>query len=197
MPYRSAILSAVEDLKDHQTGSPASAIRGRIKEYDPVFASALDDSEDDTVAWNETLFQTTLKSLVTKGTLVQINGSNYKFSDEELRARAEGLRARAESMEDQRRRAATATAVVGVSGGGGGGAQSSMVIMLQHPREEPPKGLPKKKTVHAKVKLNEGKIITVVNPNGKGSNDDEDEMETEDEDEDFGINNIKQPHHVV
>ena len=28
----------------------------------------------------------------------------------------------------------------------------------------PPKEAPKKKTLHAKVKINEGKIITVVNP---------------------------------
>lgn len=154
MPYRSAILSAIEDLKAHETGSPASAIRSRIKEHDTEYSS----DDDDTTAWNETLFQTTLKSLVAKGTLTHINGVNYKFSDDYLRRRAQGLRARAESMEEHRRAAAAV-----------------------HPREEPPKDLPKKKTVHAKVKLNEGKIITVVNPEGKRRG--EEKMDTDEEDE--------------
>ncbi len=41
-------------------------------------------------------------------------------------------------------------------------------------REIPPKEAPKKKTVHAKIKINEGKIITVVNPEVKR----EDDMDT-------------------
>lgn len=160
MPYRSAIISAIEDLKDHQTGSPASSIRRRIKEHDTVFAAAIANSDDSTT-WNETLFQTTLKSLVTKNILLHVNGTNYKFTDEYLKRRAEGLRARAESMEEHRHEVAT---------------QHNL-----NPREEPPKECPKKKTVHAKVKMNEGKIITVVNPNNKKVHG-TDEMSTDDED---------------
>jgi len=156
-----SIPEAIKDLKDHQTGSPASAIRRRIKDHDAVFAVAIADSDDDT-SWNEMLFQTTLKSLVSKGVLLHVNGTNYKFSDPYLRRHAEGLRERAESMEERRR--ADATASHG---------------LLPNPREEPPKGTPKRKTVHAKVKLTEGKIITVVNPEGRRAGD---EMETDEED---------------
>lgn len=48
-----------------------------------------------------------------------------------------------------------------------------------HAREIPPKEAPKKKTVHAKMKINEGKIITVVNPEVKH----EDDMDTTPTDE--------------
>ncbi|KAL7554768.1 hypothetical protein ACHAWF_018307 [Thalassiosira exigua] len=160
MPYRSAILAAVEDLKDHQTGSPASSIRRRIREHDASFAAALADADDPT-AWNEALFQSTLKSLVSKGTLVA-SGSNYKFSDEHLRRRSERLRERAESLEERRRERARQAH----------GAA----------REEPPKECPKRKPVHAKVKMNEGSILTVVDPDGRRKKrKDEDEMETDDE----------------
>mmetsp|Transcript_27193 Transcript_27193/g.49361 ORF Transcript_27193/g.49361 Transcript_27193/m.49361 type:complete len:202 (-) Transcript_27193:279-884(-) len=162
MPYRSAILSAIEELKDHQTGSPASSIRRHIKEHDTSFAAAIANDDDDTT-WNETLFQSTLKSLITKNVLTNVNGSNYKFSDDYLSRRAEGLRARAESMEERQRALLVAARDL-------------------HPREEPPKELPKKKTVHAKVKINEAKIITVVSPEGNIMKDG-DEMETEDDDD--------------
>lgn len=172
MPYRSAILAAVEDLKDHQTGSPASSIRRRIKDHDAVFAAAVADDADDRTTWNETLFQTTLKSLVATNVLVQVNGSNYKYSDDRLRRRAEDLRARvrqAGSIEEERKGRTRAHRGVGAS--------SSPCA-----REEPPKDLPKRKTVHAKVKLNEGRIITVLNAQEAKGRKDEDEMETDDED---------------
>lgn len=164
MPYRSAILSAVEDLKDHQTGSSASSIRRHIKEHDTVFADAMAASDDDTT-WNETLFQTTLKSLVSKGVLCQVNGSNYKFTDSHLERRAGALRERAESIEE-RQRAARAEAAAHRAAGAA--------------REDPPKDSPKRKTVHAKVKMNEARVITVVNPEGGGKSRG-DEMETDDE----------------
>lgn len=178
MTYRSAILAAIEDLKDHQTGSSASSIRRRIKEHDMEFTAAAavadsDDDDDTTACWNETLFQSSLKNLVARGTLVQANGSNYKFSDEYLEKRADALRERAESMEERRRLLRVNNA-----------ASSPSTHHAQQSREEPPKGadLPKKKTVHAKVKLTEGPIVTVVNPldiirRGDGC----DEMETDDE----------------
>lgn len=159
MPYRSAILAAIEDLKDHQTGSPASSLRRRIKEHDPSFAAAV-ASSDDATTWNETLFQSTLRSLVSKGTLVQINGANYKFADAHLKARAAEFRARADSIEERRHERMEAA----------------------HPREAPPKGSPARKAVHAKVKLNEGRIITVVNLEGRRHG--EDDMETDDEEGD-------------
>ena len=159
MPYRSAILHAIEELKDHQTGSLAHSIRSHIREHDASFSAAIDD-DDDSTAWNETLFQSTLKSLVSQGALVHVNGCNYKFGDGELRRRAEGLRARAESMEERRRAVEKAHV---------------------HPREEPPRELPKRKAVHAKVKTNEAKVGRVVNPRTT----DGDEMETEDEDDEI------------
>ena len=161
MPYRAAILSAIEGLRDHETGSPSSSIRHYIKEHDTIFATAVASSDDDT-KWNETLFLSTLKSLVSSGTLVHINGTNYKFSDKYLTKRADKLRARAESIEEHQH-----------------------ANMTNHPpREEPPKELPKKKTVHSKVKINEGKVITVVGGKVHGK----DEMETDDDEDDMDNN---------
>ena len=91
---------------------------------------------------------------MTTDVLAHINGTNYKFTDKYLQKRAKAMRERAESMEEHRHQAA-----------------------LMHAREEPPKEVPCKKTVHAKVKMNEGKIITVVNPRRT-----DDEMDTDEED---------------
>jgi len=144
-PYRSLILAAIESLKDHETGSPISSIRRHILD------DTSDNSED--VSWNEVQFQKTLKTLVEKGDLVQINGVNYKLSNQYLQKRVEALRARAESIEEHTHKTAAEH---------------------HHAREMPPKEAPKKKTVHAKMKINEGKIITVVNPEVKH----EDDMDT-------------------
>lgn len=146
MPYRSAILNAIESLQDHEAGSPISCIRKHI--LDDTDGSISDDP-----SWNEVLFQKTLKTLVEKGDLLQINGVNYKFSNRYLQRRVEALRARAESIEEQNHKAA---------------------VERHYAREIPPKEAPKKKTVHAKIKINEGKIITVVNPEVKR----EDDMDT-------------------
>jgi hypothetical protein len=156
MPYRSAILAAIESLKDHETGSPISSIRRHI----------LDDTSDnsDDVSWNEVHFQKTLKTLVEKGDLVQINGVNYKLSNQYLQKRVEALRARAESIEEHTHKTA---------------------VEHHHAREMPPKEAPKKKTVHAKMKINEGKIITVFNPEVKHE-DDMDTTPTEEMDDGMG-----------
>jgi len=154
MPYKAAILSAIDELKDHQTGSTQTSIRRHIKEHDTTFASAIAKQSSDH-EWNETLFLSTLKSLVHTGTLLHINGTNYKYSDEYLNKRTESIKSRSESIEEQNQH------------------------HEQHIREEPPKEIPKKKTVHAKVKINQGKVITVVNPDVIKHGD---EMET-DEDE--------------
>eukprot|EP00984_Skeletonema_dohrnii_P033125 scaffold28633_cov67-Skeletonema_dohrnii-CCMP3373.AAC.2 len=139
MPYQSAILAAIESLKDHETGSPISSIRRHI----------LDDANDnnsDDPSWNEVHFQKTLKTLVEKGDLLQINGINYKFSNQYLQRRTEALRARVESIEEQTYKTA---------------------VEHHHASEIPSKEAPKKKTVHAKMKMNEGEIIIVVNPEVK------------------------------
>ena len=52
-----------------------------------------------------------------------------------------------------------------------------------HAREEPPKEVPKKKTVHAKVKINESEIITVVNAERKKSEEEMDITPAENEGE--------------
>ena len=156
MPYKAAILSAIDELKDHQTGSTQTSIRRHIQEHDTTFASAIAKQSSDH-EWNETLFLSTLKSLVHTGILVHINGTNYKYSDEYLNKRTECIKNRSESIEEQHQQQ----------------------HHEQHVREEPPKEIPKKKTIHAKVKINEGKVITVVNPDVIKHGDD---MET-DEDE--------------
>ena len=164
MPYRAAILSAIEKLKDDPlVGSPSSSIRHHIQQHDKTFATtalaANSSGSDDTTKWNESLYQTTLKSLITKKTLLKNSNGNYMYSDEYMQRRTRGLRTRAESIEDAIHHAAQ--------------HQHSA-----HPREEPPKEIPKKKTFHAKVKINEGKVITVVNPESKKHGDDE--MDTDD-----------------
>ena len=152
MPYRSAILAAIDSLKDHETGSPISSIRRHILD------DTVDATDSDDTSWNEVHFQKTLKQLVESGDIVKVNGINYKFSNQYLKQRVETLRARAESMEEQTHRIAAEH---------------------NHAREVPPKEAPKKKTVHAKRKINEGKIITVVNPEVKN----EDDMDTTDTEE--------------
>lgn len=97
--------------------------------------------------------------LVEKGDVVKINGINYKLSNQYLQHRFEALRARAESIEEQTHRNAAEH---------------------HHAREVPPKEAPAKKTVHAKMKINEGKIITVVNPEVKKIHG-EDDMDTTEE----------------
>lgn len=168
MPYRAAILSAIEKLKDDPlVGSPSSSIRHHIQQHDKTFATtalaANSSGSDDTITkWNETLYQTTLKSLITKKTLLKNSNGNYMYSDEYMQRRTRGLRTRAESIEDAIHQHATAQ------------------HQHSHPREEPPKEIPKKKTFHAKVKINEGKVITaVVNPESKKHGGD-DEMDTDD-----------------
>ena len=160
MPYRAAILSAIEKLKDDPlVGSPSSSIRHHIQQHDKAFATAAlanSSGSDDDTEWNETLYQTTLKSLISKKTLLKNSNGNYKYSDEYMQRRTRGLRTRAESIED---------------------AIHHAQHQHPHPREEPPKEIPKKKTFHAKVKINEGKVITVVNPEKKQADD---EMDTDD-----------------
>lgn len=148
--YRSAILAAIESLKGHETGSPIASIRRHI--LDDTSSDDNNNNSDD-VSWNEVHFQKTLKTLVEKGDLVQINGASYKFSHQYLQRRVEALRARAESIEEQSHKTA---------------------VEHHHAREVPLKEAPKKKTVHAKMKINEGKIITVVNLEVKH----EDDMDT-------------------
>lgn len=140
MPYRSAILAAIESLKDHDSGSPISSIRRHILNNNNKDNN---DNSDDSSSWNEVHFQKTLKTLVEKGDLLQLNGINYKFSNEYLQR----LRARAESLSEDHPHKKT------------GALEHSHYV-----REVPPKEAPKKKTIHAKMKINEGKIITVVNP---------------------------------
>ena len=115
MPYRSAILAAIDDIKDHQTGSPISSIKHHIQNHN----SHIDASDDDKT-WNETLFQHTLKSLVEHGDLVHY-GSNYKFSDAYLKKRAEQLQARAaarmEHLSALRTHPHSTTAIAGGTGG--------------------------------------------------------------------------------
>lgn len=137
MPNRSDILAAIESLKDHETGSPIDEIRRHIRN------NTIGSDSDDSSSWNELRFQKTLKTLVEKGDLFLINGVNYKFSNQFLQRRAEALRERAESIEEQKHKTA---------------------VEHHHAREMTPKEAPKKKTLHAKVKINEGEIITVVNP---------------------------------
>jgi hypothetical protein len=168
MPYRSAILLAIESLRDLETGSPVSSIRRHIQ---TASSTATDDHSSS--KWNENLFQETLKSLVRQGELLHLGG-NYKFTEKHLKERAETLRARADSYQEHliKIHSAAAPPVPRVHG-------------AHCPHEEDdsssslPKESPKRKTVHAKVKIGEAKVITVVNPEKKRG---EGEMEVEEVD---------------
>lgn len=168
MPYRAAILKAIEKLRDIETGSPASSIRRHIQDN----ASPASDDDHYPSKWNENLFQETLKSLVRQGEIIHVSGTSYKFTDSYLSKRAETLRARADSIQEHLIKIHSAAAPP---------------IPQQHGVHEeemnsvgsPEKDLPKKKTVHAKVKINDAKIISVVNPEKK-KNEGDMEVETED-----------------
>jgi hypothetical protein len=242
MPYKSGILAAIDELKDHETGSPAAAIRrcmqDRQGETAAAAAAATNQSrvlpvssettsmdeisqQDDNynvntgianmnttttasssstgdgsgsiagpaAAWNETHFQTTLKSLLTKNILVQVNGSNYKYSDAYLKKRADRLREKMDSIEEEEHRRRLHHHQhhqahhhhTSLSSSAADTATSSSQAL--YPREEPPKESPKKKSLHAKVKITEGRIITVLNPPSVSSqhHHNANEMDTEDD----------------
>ncbi len=197
MPYRSAILAAIEDLKDHQTGSPISSIKRYIQTHknhiDPV-----DDGDDPT--WNETLFQTTVKSLIEQGEIVHVSGSNYKLSDQCLKKRTELLRARAEAKLEQKLSHTRHhhSSKISASRAAPESGEVSHNQCQFHLREEPPKEIPKKKTLHAKVKIGDSKIITVVNPDsGKHSKKhDEEDMDTENEEDAIEVEGTERKKHL-
>ena len=153
MPYRAAILTAIESLRDLETGSPASSIRRHIQDN----ASVESDDDHCISKWKENLFQETLKSLVRQGEILQINGTNYKFTEEYRAKRAETLRARADSIQEHLLKTHSAAASPVRKQHGVNDEEIDSV-------RSPEKDSPKKKTVHAKCKINEAKILTVVNP---------------------------------
>ncbi|KAL3827335.1 hypothetical protein ACHAXA_005081 [Cyclostephanos tholiformis] len=126
IPYTSEILSALEDLKDHQTGSTASSIVRRIADQwrggggrrGWRGGTSTNPPHDARPPLCMASFMTSLKSLVRDGTLVRVGGcgSNYKVSDAVLRRRARDLEARA----DERMGSTTAAT-------GGGGTTTTVV----------------------------------------------------------------------
>mmetsp|Transcript_15371 Transcript_15371/g.33214 ORF Transcript_15371/g.33214 Transcript_15371/m.33214 type:complete len:236 (+) Transcript_15371:196-903(+) len=197
MPYLAAILAAIESLKDHEIGSSAASIRHHIQDNQKKHCKRNNPSDKEE-KWNENLFQETLKSLVRQGDLLQVNG-NYKFSKSYLQRRAEALEDRIDFIAEHRIKTHSAAAPpvptvhttaachaiiahssppVGVSSVAA--VTSTALPSCRYLREEPPKESPTKKTVHSKVKINEGSIITVLNPERKKG---EEEMECEEVDE--------------
>jgi len=127
MPYRSAILAALEDLKDHQTGSPASSIRRRMLDR----AAAVAKSK---AAASVAL----VPPAVAPAAPCDVAGGIFVVDYED------GRRHRRQ----------------------------------QYPREEPPKGLPKRKTFRAKITMADmGDTISAVVPPPR----DDTMMETDDD----------------
>lgn len=79
VPYRAAILNAIESLHDFHTRSSTEAIRKYVQSSLP-----------ENVAWNSTLFYRTLKDTIQHGDLEQSNAS-CKLSQELKRKRAEEI----------------------------------------------------------------------------------------------------------
>jgi len=106
--------------------------------------------------FNERAFLTALKNLIAQKTIAQVNGSNYKLTDSYLKKQTDLLAAgMEEAIKDKPH--------------------------VVHPREEPGKESPARKTFHSKVKLNEtSKIITIINP-AHGPCREVEKMETDDE----------------
>ncbi|KAL3780391.1 hypothetical protein ACHAW5_006465 [Stephanodiscus triporus] len=211
MPYRSAILAALEDLKDHQTGSPASSIRRRMLDRASAAvasssskartgntnnAAVVDSDVDDAVeaAWSTSSFRRSLNSLVRDGTLVRVGGggSNYKLSDKRLMERARGLEAIAEermeaTAEDFRTSAAAMAAMAAApcEAVPGGNVHDGGNLRHRHPREEPPKELPKRRTFHSKIKMGDADTVSAVVAPGEGTRmarrRDDDGMDTDDD----------------
>ena len=182
MPYRAAILAAIESLRDLETGSPASSIKRHIQDN----VSPESDDSHSIPQWNENLFQETLKSLVRQGEILKVNGTSYKFTDGYVSRRAETLQARAESIQNHLIKIHSAAA-------------SPIPLAHRvceddvHSPGSAEKDSPKRKTVHAKVKINDAKIITVVNPEIPKR---EGEMEVDEAHDGWIEEDGKKKHHV-
>lgn len=78
MPYRKAILEAVEQLHDHHTRSSVDAIRKYVQ-------SSVPPEE-----WNSTIFLTTLKSVIQDGDL-ELSNAHCELTDSFKKQRVEEI----------------------------------------------------------------------------------------------------------
>eukprot|EP00566_Odontella_aurita_P025553 CAMPEP_0113575540 /NCGR_PEP_ID=MMETSP0015_2-20120614/27757_1 /TAXON_ID=2838 /ORGANISM="Odontella" /LENGTH=116 /DNA_ID=CAMNT_0000478795 /DNA_START=513 /DNA_END=860 /DNA_ORIENTATION=+ /assembly_acc=CAM_ASM_000160 len=97
MFYHSAILSAIDELRDcHLAGSSLSSIRHHVQASLPENKSFRDSA-----------FLQSLKSAVDKGELVCVGrkiGDHYKLSTDYKKRRAESVEEEAEKLREEKRR---------------------------------------------------------------------------------------------
>lgn len=92
VPYRRAILHAIEELHDYQTRSNIDAIRRHTQ--DKL------ESESDRHKWNEVLFLKTLKGIIRDGEVEQCTNVSAALSPEYKKKRAEDLHKRLEEQKE-------------------------------------------------------------------------------------------------
>jgi hypothetical protein len=92
VPYRRAILHAIEELHDYQTRSNINAIRRHTQ--DKL------ESESDRHIWNEVLFLKTLKAITRDGEIEQCTNVSAALSPEFKKKRAEDLHQRLEERKE-------------------------------------------------------------------------------------------------
>ena len=92
VPYRRAILHAIEELHDYQTRSNIDAIRRHTQ--DKL------ESESDRQNWNELLFLKTLKAITRDGEIEQCTSVSAALSPEYKKKRAADLQERLEERKE-------------------------------------------------------------------------------------------------
>jgi hypothetical protein len=92
VPYRRAILHAIEELHDYQTRSNIDAIRRHTQ--DKL------ESESDRQNWNEVLFLKTLKAITRDGEIEQCTNVSAALSPEYKKKRAADLDQRLEERKE-------------------------------------------------------------------------------------------------
>lgn len=92
VPYRRAILHAIEELHDYQTRSSIDAVRRHTQD--------ILESESNRLIWNEILFRKTLKAIIRDGEIEQCTNVSAALSPKYKKKRAEDLHQRLEERKE-------------------------------------------------------------------------------------------------
>lgn len=181
MPYRAAIIQALDSLQDCRVaGSSLASVRRHVQ------ASLAEDDDDDdgngngnggnSKSFRDSAFLTALKAAVDRGELMKVGGGDhYRLSDELVRRREGALREKTERLREMQRQK-------DLQARHHGEGKIKVAVATGSPNgvKEPPKhGRPEK----AKKKLSErGGVVTIL-VEGKGRRG-SDKMEVEREEGD-------------
>jgi hypothetical protein len=125
VPYRRAILHAIEELHDYQTRSNIEAIRRHTQDKM--------ECESDRHNWNEVLFLKTLKAIIRDGEIEQCTNVSAALSPEYKKKRAEDLYQRLEERKES--------------------ATKLLAPLTKHRPTETIKAAPRRRSEHEKWKI--------------------------------------------